>query len=775
MPNIIKITFINRLNSLETPQLVAVAKYFNVDITTRDYLNVNDIHNDHSPTIINRILSTCNQLSHNRYNLDKDIKATSLCCFGPDSQMVCTYSSLNSSLHQIILPGYLKCTGQKLPLTFDDKIKLLIQKTKFESSLTYNTATVTLDQLCTTQMRSVLCMTDTAYDRNDDISVLRKRLLKNPTFVRCHMTTKKGNAKIATFSFSKDNPFDCIDISSECAETYKEDDPCTKQTPAPQLIAGTQLSLNQNKDNNLQQETEIKESSENISIVTDSSTGLPESNTDYEDYFSIKIAPKKHQGVIDNICKECKAFNLKDQTLECYLCKLKVHYCCYSPQNSKQKGKSTLCKSTFDKVKPLSNHKWFCNQCSLITIDELLIKISNQMKIKMNTMVQEATQEMKNKMETETNPNTANKSSEEQTHLNTNAPGYRSYISQIKEDLTQEVKETVKEEMRSVKDEITSFFKSLSQPSPNRSYSTSAQINTTEPIITSKKNPQLIIPKTPIHLNQTNARQAENLLAKSVASSRTIKEVNVDLSVIIRNVTNTKIISHDSNLKSEFNKLFNRMKIQHCKKTSYGNIIIELTSSEDVDTVVKNWKPSYFGNPASPQEGTEAVRMKSQSPRNTEGIITNVTTELKDTDINDGLAIEGYTGAKVRRFKKGTVSLTTVKISFETSEDLQKATKNGICIGHIYFPVEIFRYTKRPMQCFKCNKYGHPMKWCRSSRNCGFCSEESHDDIACPHKGDSTKYKCSNCGGDHSARSNRCPHHIEKMSLIKNRNDHDEY
>ena len=40
-------------------------------------------------------------------------------------------------------------------------------------------------------------------------------------------------------------------------------------------------------------------------------------------------------------------------------------------------------------------------------------------------------------------------------------------------------------------------------------------------------------------------------------------------SVIIKQVTNKKVVSNDTSLKSEFNKLFNQMKIKYIKKTRY--------------------------------------------------------------------------------------------------------------------------------------------------------------------------------------------------------------
>ena len=212
------------------------------------------------------------------------------------------------------------------------------------------------------------------------------------------------------------------------------------------------------------------------------------------------------------------------------------------------------------------------------------------------------------------------------------------------------------------------------------------------------------------------------------------------------------------------------MKINRLKKTSYGNILIELTNAEDVNKVVTDWKPDFFGNPAHPDEKTRVEKMtpkKISKPQ--DGIIKHVETSISEQDVINSLEVDGLKDASCTRFKKGNVLLNTIKISFGSADDLDTALKSGIFIGDRHFPVVEYSPRRRPMQCFKCNKFGHPMKWCRSKRCCEYCASQdiSHGpDSACPVMDVPNRHSCSNCEGNHGARATTCPIFKERMSRL---------
>jgi hypothetical protein len=251
------------------------------------------------------------------------------------------------------------------------------------------------------------------------------------------------------------------------------------------------------------------------------------------------------------------------------------------------------------------------------------------------------------------------------------------------------------------------------------------------------------------------------------------KQRNVDpkLSVIIRNVRSKKIASHDSYLKQEFNKHFDKMKINNCKKTRYGNILIELTTEEDVSTVIENWKPTHFTN-GDPDQTTEVLRMNNSRPKRFDGVITKVIKELENQAIEEDLTKEGYTEAKANRFQKQGNRLSTVMLTFSTEAEFNRAITRGVYIGRMHFTVHRYIPTKRPMQCYRCNKFGHPAKWCRGNRRCVHCSSIHHVGTDCPDWDTYDRHYCSNCKGNHSSRSQTCPAYKEALTLItQNRHD----
>ena len=153
------------------------------------------------------------------------------------------------------------------------------------------------------------------------------------------------------------------------------------------------------------------------------------------------------------------------------------------------------------------------------------------------------------------------------------------------------------------------------------------------------------------------------------------------LSIIIKQVTNKKVVSSDTILKSEFNKLFNRMKITFCKKTKYGNIILQLTSVDDVNRVIKEWKPEYLKD-KSAKVGTSVFRMKDQHLTKSIGIIQNVPTEVPDADLLQSLKASNFDIVQVKRLYRSGNPTYSCKATFATHDDLTQAIKDGFAHDH---------------------------------------------------------------------------------------------
>jgi hypothetical protein len=70
---------------------------------------------------------------------------------------------------------------------------------------------------------------------------------------------------------------------------------------------------------------------------------------------------------------------------------------------------------------------------------------------------------------------------------------------------------------------------------------------------------------------------------------------------------------------------------------------------------------------------------------------------------------------------------------------------------------ELFHGACNITQCFKCQKYGHTAKHCRSQQRCGYCAGFAHSDSECDIRGKGGTPICVACDGKHTAWNRSCP------------------
>ena len=74
----------------------------------------------------------------------------------------------------------------------------------------------------------------------------------------------------------------------------------------------------------------------------------------------------------------------------------------------------------------------------------------------------------------------------------------------------------------------------------------------------------------------------------------------------------------------------------------------------------------------------------------------------------------------------------------------------------------IEQYIPTPMQCVKCQKFGHTQKWCRREvAICARCSQEGHQAGTC-----NNDPKCANCEGKHKSMDKKCPLYVFKSEVL---------
>jgi hypothetical protein len=113
----------------------------------------------------------------------------------------------------------------------------------------------------------------------------------------------------------------------------------------------------------------------------------------------------------------------------------------------------------------------------------------------------------------------------------------------------------------------------------------------------------------------------------------------------------------------------------------------------------------------------------------------------------------------VRRFKKkdgeNTIELNTVAVHFQATE-----LPLGVYLyDNLHYRVGKFK--QRPLQCKKCNRYGHIERFCRnSSQICQYCSE-SHNISECNKYKEKREPVCALCKESHEANSKQCKVYIK--------------
>lgn len=132
--------------------------------------------------------------------------------------------------------------------------------------------------------------------------------------------------------------------------------------------------------------------------------------------------------------------------------------------------------------------------------------------------------------------------------------------------------------------------------------------------------------------------------------------------------------------------------------------------------------------------------------------------ELSQEETNEFSTMNNITNIKriERRNKDGIKTRSHIyELQFDESKPPEKVN-----LG--YLKILVRPVTPRPLQCYKCYKFGHPAKYCRDEKPiCGKCGEEKHED-ACIKK----PY-CVNCTGNHPAWSWKCRLYNERKQIEK--------
>ncbi|CAF3281340.1 unnamed protein product [Rotaria sp. Silwood2] len=187
---------------------------------------------------------------------------------------------------------------------------------------------------------------------------------------------------------------------------------------------------------------------------------------------------------------------------------------------------------------------------------------------------------------------------------------------------------------------------------------------------------------------------------------------------------------------------------------SFNQLLIELPKV--IQTYEKKYSSVYI--PRSIQRIME---------NNKEAFVKMVDLEIMDEDIKGALDDQGLKYEKMTRLlNKEKIPTKTIKITLIDSTNRDLFVKVGLQIESMHFTAEAANHNNQPSQCYKCLKYGHIAKYCKSDTQiCSRCGDTNHKYDTCPNINQNPI--CCNCKGQHIATSPECPKYKEYQQKLQ--------
>lgn len=185
---------------------------------------------------------------------------------------------------------------------------------------------------------------------------------------------------------------------------------------------------------------------------------------------------------------------------------------------------------------------------------------------------------------------------------------------------------------------------------------------------------------------------------------------------------------------------------------------IQMTSIADYRAVVKNLfdNKRQFHTYADPNNKQFSV------------VIKNVLTEITENEILSELKLKFNSVKKVTRLLKNGSPIPVVAVEFSGAHPIENILQiDTLC--HLKVKVEKRKRHYGPLQCVRCQDYGHSKNSCNRKVTCAHCAG-NHSSSVCKS---SSVPVCINCKGNHRAdvRSSLCSYYTKVLeSKTKNWN-----
>lgn len=106
----------------------------------------------------------------------------------------------------------------------------------------------------------------------------------------------------------------------------------------------------------------------------------------------------------------------------------------------------------------------------------------------------------------------------------------------------------------------------------------------------------------------------------------------------------------------------------------------------------------------------------------------------------------------------------------EVAPDQANKLKHLTGLSGYKIKIEPYRQDKKPLQCYKCQKFGHHSGGCGNKEVCVHCAGNHHSK-ECTAQQEGRQKKCANCGGSHEAKDTGCETWITENNKIKQKQE----